>query len=384
MNDNFILIFFEELKKRNFNIGTQDYLLLHKAMCNGFGLTSHEKLKNLFSTLFAKSKEEQHRLESIFEDMIMSEKITKWEIKEKISENTDKQINYPNNTNKPEIDTPYVKPDIPTTKKMPDIPDLDLGSFTTDEKYLILTPKYPLTFRETAQNFNDLKINKYNSVFDELDIDKTIFERCNTGVFSPIIFKPKKINKSSILLLIDREGSMQPSHNFIDQLVNSIYKSGRFEIKNIFYFNNFINEYDDIYISDKLEGLFPNIDKVFSEIKPSKEGFIFKDKDMTEFIKLDKVIKLIDKNTNVFIISDAGAIKSKYNVNRIITTISFIKELKKHTNKYIWLNPLPKKYWNKKLSTSKEISKHIQMFSIDKKEINLAIKNIKKLDFSKR
>ena len=59
------------------------------------------------------------------------------------------------------------------------------------------------------------------------------------------------------------------------------------------------------------------------------------------------------------------------NKKRLLQTRKFIAQLKEHTDKISWLNPLPPSRWDN--TTAEEISKDIPMFELNRTGLETAI-----------
>ena len=64
------------------------------------------------------------------------------------------------------------------------------------------------------------------------------------------------------------------------------------------------------------------------------------------------------------LLSDAGAARGHYDLLRLLDTVAFFKAVRAYSTQYVWLNPLPRRYWLR--STAAQIARHIPMFPMDR------------------
>lgn len=169
-----------------------------------------------------------------------------------------------------------------------------------------------------------------------------------------------------ILLLVDRQGSMTPLHRFVEEVCAAIKDSGNLANVTEYYFHDVPAEGADESVLQSLPNndLLPALDAVLPDIKPLTEGFLYEDADLLSPQALDKVLERHANQAAVVLISDAGAARGQYDTLRLLDSIAFLKALHSYTTRYIWLNPLPPKYWTN--STAAQIARHVPMFPLDK------------------
>ena len=86
---------------------------------------------------------------------------------------------------------------------------------------------------------------------------------------------------------------------------------------------------------------------------------------------LKPILEKYAKNTAVILVSDAGAARSSYSQLRLLNTLAFLKALSSYTKQYVWINPLPKRYWFN--TTAGELARHTPMFPLDLHNLYRAI-----------
>ena len=104
------------------------------------------------------------------------------------------------------------------------------------------------------------------------------------------------------VLLVDREGSMDPFKSFIDTLIETFQELGCLSSGNIYYFDNVPCRY-----------LF------------TKSG-------LTKPIHIDQVLDNIKDIQDIVIISDAGAARRNYYSKRLLDTILFLDSVREAHN----------------------------------------------------
>jgi uncharacterized protein with von Willebrand factor type A (vWA) domain len=134
---------------------------------------------------------------------------------------------------------------------------------------------------------------------------------------------------------------MNPFHHFSRDLVETAVYESTIQQVDVYYFHNVpaASVYQDLYL--------------------------------TEPISLEKALAKCDRDTSVFIVSDAGAARGYRSLNRLQKTTTFLFKLKQKTRFIAWLNPMPQERWS---STSAQIIAHlVPMFPMDNKGLSNAI-----------
>ncbi|MEM9927858.1 MAG: hypothetical protein AAF915_29775 [Cyanobacteria bacterium P01_D01_bin.50] len=390
----FLWELFQQLRRRGFSIGIDDFKELQKSLRAGFGLSSDEALKDLCISLWAKSLAEQEILNSLFEQLI--DEKDKWQVlsnsAQKYADNT--QTFFGNKIitwlkkyfdDKWMLLFPHKEKNEPisTTEICHSLPEINLEELNVKraKRKFIFVPQFPLNYREVAQTWRRLRDAVEVGALTELDVEETIKRRTQMGIPIPVILKARYRNKARLLLLVDRQGSMTPSHRFCELVCKAIQQAGRLEETTIYYFHNVPAQgANESILPDEF---FPKLDSILPDIKPLSTGYIYQDSDLLTPHLLKEVLEKYAKDAFVVIISDAGAINKIYNPPRLLDTISFFKALRAYTSSYVWLNPLPKSYWENKNddknkiknnnNTATQIARHIPMFPLDKEGILKAV-----------
>ncbi|NHI91246.1 MAG: VWA domain-containing protein [Candidatus Lokiarchaeota archaeon] len=187
---------------------------------------------------------------------------------------------------------------------------------------------------------------------DELDLEDTIDQTCKNAGDLELIFRPERKNNVRVLLLMDAGGSMDPYANLCNQLFSAAYNVKFFKDFKYFYFHNCIYQYlyKDMYQSDKSK------------------------------IATQDVIRKYDKNYKLIILGDAMMATSElfesggslyYNDPDGIPGIVWLKRLRDHFGKAVWLNPT--KYGG---FTKQQIEKLYPMFYLSIDGLEEAVKKL--------
>jgi len=208
----------------------------------------------------------------------------------------------------------------------------------------LLTDEYlPLTRRRMKQSWRYLRRPTREGSPTELDIKATIDEIGHKGMlFEPILIPPR-VNRTELLLLVDQGGSMVPFHILSSRLVETAQRGGRLGSVSTYYFHNCPVE--DFY----------------------------RDHHLVEAESIDAVLRRFDnERTRLLIISDAGAARGTYNVDRIVLTEELLDRLKQQFRYIVWLNPMPRSRWRD--TTAEEIMHAVPMLEVSRRGFDDAIR----------
>lgn len=367
MLPSFLWQLFQRLRRRGFAIGPAEYEALRDALRAGFGWTSRESLQDLCNALWAKSRREQEVLSALFEQLAPDLDDWQYSLEEaEVMPATDEQ------TEKSELDAQRANKAIPKTQSRGGLPPISLADVQVSERPFVFVPQFPLTYREIAQTWRRLRRPVRTGAPTELDIEGTIARRSRLGVATTLVLQPRRRNVARLLLLVDRQGSMDPFHQFCDEVCTAIQQAGRLEETALYYFRNVPAEGADEQVLEPLTGqLFPSLDPILAKIQVLTEGYLYTDPNLLSPEPLADVLQSHAVGAAVVLISDAGAAHNRYRISRLLDTIAFMKALHTYTSHYVWLNPLPKRYWLN--STAAQIARHVPMFALDRDGIQRAV-----------
>lgn len=366
----FLWELFQRLRRRGFAIGPTDYEALRQALQAGFGWSSRESLRDLCNSLWAKSRREQETLTALFEQLAPDPDDWHYSLEDDDAPDQD-------DDDSPTSEQPEIKPKTdnnatPKTQSRGGLPAISLADVKVSERPFVFVPQFPLTYREVAQTWRRLRRPVRTGAPVELDIEGTIARRSRLGVATTVVLQPQRRNMARLLLLVDRQGSMDPFHRFCDEVCTAIQQAGRLEETALYYFHNVPAEGADEQVLESLTGqLFPALDPVLPQIQPLTEGFLYCDSALLSPEPLMDVLQSYAAGAAVVLVSDAGAARNRYRISRLLDTIAFMKTLRTYTSHYIWLNPLPKRYWLN--NTAAQIARHVPMFPLDRNGIQQAV-----------
>jgi len=212
----------------------------------------------------------------------------------------------------------------------------------TTHRFWIATPGLPATERQMKRSWRYLSRPVREGTPTELDVQATIQQIGRQGWLLEPVLVPPRTNQVALLLLLDRDGSMEPFHALTERLVATAQRGGRFGMTQVYYFHNCPVDY--LYR-----------DRLCSEAEPIEAVF--------ESLPL--------RHLSPLIISDAGAVRGRYNPYRVKKTQEFLRCLYQQVRYAAWLNPLPPTNWEG--TTASAISKHIPMFGCDRAGLDGAI-----------
>lgn len=202
---------------------------------------------------------------------------------------------------------------------------------------------WPVSRRSMSYSWRYLRRIVPAGVPEVLDIAATVRQTAEQGFYLQPIFTQRDYNRAELLLLIDQKGSMMPLHPFTREVADTArYESG-------------------LPPEQVTVGYFQNV--------PGE--FLYRDSFLTEPIERQTLLGRCNANTSVLIVSDAGAARGYRQLDRIRTTIDFLSELRRITQLYAWLNPLPVDRWSG--SSAEMIARLIPMFQMDQEGLSRAV-----------
>ncbi len=203
----------------------------------------------------------------------------------------------------------------------------------------------PISRRTIAYGWQFLRRSRADGPATALDLNATIEETARLGFFLRPVYKPEMRNHSQLILLVDREGSMTPHHYLARDVIETAQQAPTLGQVQVFYFHNVIGE------------------------------SVHLDPHLTEQIDWDKAFSNCHRDTNLIIVSDAGAARCRRSIERIEATEEMLFRLRQSTPHIAWLNPWRESRWQK--SSAQFIARLVPMFSMDKIGFNAAIKVVR-------
>lgn len=213
--------------------------------------------------------------------------------------------------------------------------DVPYGLPMTADDYL------PLGRRQMKQAWRHLRRPIRRGPPVELDVDETIrrHER-QGGLFLPVL-RPRRTNLVQLTLLIDQEGSMVPFYPLTRRLCETA-SGGRLGGLRLYYFHN-----------SPLEHLYTDSALVAAEPLGDVLG------------------KAGARHAGVLIFSDAGAARGRLCPERVDATAAFLSACQQRVRQLAWLNPVPRRRWHG--TSAAVISQFVPMFEISRRGFDDAV-----------
>ena len=240
------------------------------------------------------------------------------------------------------------------------------------DRGLLLIPQYPLTSREVAQAWRYLRRPIRSGPAVELDIGATITQRSHRGVATPPVVVPRRRNAVRLLLMIDRNGSMTPFHGYVDYVVASIRDAGRIDDVTAVYYHNLPGEHANRSVLDAMPDPFrPDLDQILPLIGPMRGGRVYMIQLSHRHVRFDQVMDQANRAMAVLLIGDAGAARGRFDIVRLLDTVSLLKAVRASNAELAWLNPVPTQRWWR--STAGQIARYIPMFPFTRQGLDQAV-----------
>ncbi len=363
-----LLDFFFKLRQVGFPLGLDEYRLLIEALRKGFGLPDREALRRLCHVLWVKSDEKRNLFDLYFNQVrFLPETIAPatstpiGDIPTRPAPETGKE----EETERDETRTP----DVPLTPSSDTAAESSmeirdevqasqtvqaiLGGVNDQEEsplpndFNLLDEYLPIRQRELKQSWRRLRHWVREGPSEELDIDATVRHAVQAGFLLEPVLVPRRRNLAELILLIDRRGSMTPFHELFEQFEATAANGGRFGATRVFYFQN------------------------------CPINFLYRDRALIEGCQLLETIRTFHaERANVLILSDAGAARGGYNLDRIRATSFFLNHLRGQTRRIAWLNPMPRDRWED--CSAGPISEIVSMFEATRQGVNDALTHLRK------
>lgn len=332
------------------------YLDLIEAVNAGFGLDDLNSLREICRLLWAHSQEQVGKVDFYFDrELVQRHEKKEGNLPEKkLDEPKQKAEQAPRNDSGSSVEKKTPKPTPISDEQQRKI---DAANAVTIERekeiqtelHAQLTRRYILKLRFThlsqrtsAQAWRKLRSPSRIGPKTEFDLDETIKSVTEMGFFLQPKFQKRVENIVDVRFLIDREGSMVPSHSFINSLLHDAMTIGGLPKIETRYFHD-----------------YPNRQLFREEILAQPQG-------------VDRWLRTLDsKHSIVVIFSDAGAARMTFDDQRIKGTKLFLEKLQNYCKRIAWINPMPSYRWLD--NSAAKISCHVPMFEANTTGLNHAI-----------
>jgi len=201
---------------------------------------------------------------------------------------------------------------------------------------------FPVTRRQMKQSWRYLRRLVREGPPTELDVEATVHDIGRQGVLLTPVFRPRRVNRAQVLLLIDQDGSMVPFHGLSQRLVQTALQGGRLTQVRIYYFHN------------------------------CPGGYLYRDPYQQTADSIEQMLQSIASDyAGILIVSDAGAAHGGYNPQRLTLTERFLQQVSQRVRYLAWLNPMPQPRWTG--TTAAAIAQRVPMFEFDRAGLDAAI-----------
>lgn len=362
---------FNSLRQRHgFPLGIEEYLIVVRSLQGGFGLHSRMDLEQLCCTLWSKSLAESRVIHKLFEQMWVrlednhktrltdnSQHDGTLDSQEEIEHKSDPKDGGAEHNRTKDIQSERPS-DTTATPQLGESPAVSIeadepvqvakairnrqqDSYLKRPRYGLLNDYFPVTKRQMKQSWRYLRRLVREGVPTELDVEQTATKMEREGFLLEPVLIPPRINRTDLVLKIDREGSMVPFHALSRQLLETATRGGRLRQTSVYYFHNYVDEY------------------------------VYQHPALIDALHLDEMLAETGERAAVLIISDAGAARGGFNKVRVEQSQEWIEQLQKSVKYVAWLNPMPRESWGD--TTAGEIARMLPMFEMSRTGMNAAI-----------
>ncbi|WP_293154567.1 MULTISPECIES: hypothetical protein [unclassified Microcoleus] len=327
-------------------LGIDEYLAVLRSLQAGFGIDSRQEVEQLCCLVWAKSEEESRLIQRLLEPM--------WRYSSDESHNEGQPSEEPSERQKPlslsdETPTSEPLPELETHPNVTPEPVQAVQAVRSSRqdrelkrpRYSLLTEYFPVTKRQMKQSWRYLRRPVREGVPTELDVEATVARMAHEGILLEPVLIPPRTNRTDLVLIIDREGSMVPFHDLSWQLAETAERGGRLRQTRVFYFHNYPDEY--LYCHPAL----------------------------LDAKSMYEVLGEIGERAAVLIVSDGGAARGNFDLERVDSTKIWIEQLQQSVRYCAWLNPMPNECWQH--TTAGEIARLLPMFEMSRQGMNAAI-----------
>lgn len=211
-----------------------------------------------------------------------------------------------------------------------------------------------LDIRQIQMAMKKIRNLKRTGVEEELDLEETIDKTCKNAGELEIVMVPPRKNRAKVLLLMDAGGSMDPYYIVVNRIFSAAHQLKTFKDFKYLYFHNCI--YDQLY----------------------------KNMAFRESIATTELLRTYENDYKVVIVGDASMAHSElfssggsidyYNYNPT-PGIIWLKRLRHHFEKSVWINPVDPNYWYVN-STMYYISQVFPMFHLSLDGLDAAVRKL--------
>lgn len=352
--DSLLFRVFERLRRQGVPLGVSDYLLAIETIQAGVGLEDAANFKGLCRLLWTKSREDQELFDLAFTELVEPQLQTISTLEPTTLTSATPPSTAPEPSTARSESTPSQLETEPEKELDPQQERVALPSSSVEQSFVLktelseephryyqLTPRLPMSRRDMAGVWRQLRRPQRAGVPEELDVEGTINSICRSGLLLRPVLQPRHRNQARLVVLVDQQGSMAPFAPLIEAAIESILRGGLLGKTSLYYFHD------------------------------CPEGFLYQRSSLTAALPLEAVLDEQAKGNIVLIISDAGAARGYYDGMRVTDTKAFLQTLSTYTYLYTWLNPMPQTRW--RATTAEDIAYMVPMFPLDREGLNDAV-----------
>ncbi|WP_433207228.1 VWA domain-containing protein [Dactylosporangium sp. CS-047395] len=376
----FLLEVVAQLRHHQVLVGVDDLRELRACLRGGYGLGSYEDLRDVCVTLWAKSEAEAAVVRAVFARI---EGLPRWTLPPAPPPSPRPPSPHPpadTDTDaraeaEARAETEDRAPEEPATRvpaQVHRVAGLPLPPRPAEDESLLLVPEYPTTQRQVAQAWRRLARRQREGPPVELDIRATAARYLLYGWEVQPALMPARRNTAALMVLVDRNGSMVPYHDYVDHVVASIELAGGLARMTTAYFHDLpAGRVDRGALATLGPEFRPDLDRVVEEIPPLADGRVYAEPQLIRPLSLRTVLQREAPGTGVVVISDAGAARGGFDVVRQHDTIALAKLLAVLARPLVWLNPAAERRWE--ASDAGRISRYVPMFPMTLEGMNAAV-----------
>ena len=337
---------FEELRRQGLPLGLTEYLTLATAAEEGHGLESYAQFKRLCRLLWATSTDDYALIDQAFVTIV-----DPWLEKEPVVPDAQAEAGSTpahgartgEQTKRDQMDSASKSQGKESLSK--DSPSrqprtFPLGGVQTTSfnrsrrssaRRFVMTPRWPVPLRTLATTWRVLRQPRRQGPPVEWDVEGTLHQFAQTGLFLGPVFQAAKTNQAQLLLLIDQGGSMVPFSPLVSQIKDSLRLGGYRGRFTPWYFHDV--PHPRVYARPMLVN-----GRLLPEVLAQQPG-----------------------GSHLVIVSDAGAACGTWESRRLEQTKQVLTQIIRRFPNPVWLNPMPKDRWPR--TTAGALAKEIPMVS---------------------
>lgn len=355
-------------------LGTSDLIALRNALRAGFGWGSPEELLSVCTHLWARNRADQEVIAACFTTLSRQHPVDTLPPPPERGAAMSVAPSPPPPAVARVEKTPSVEPIILTDflRTGASLRPLSIDGIELPTRPLRTEPQFPVSPREAAQLWRRVRAMVRQGPGTELDVNATVEKRARTAIATPPVLRPPRKNAARALVLMDRQGSMIPYHPFVDMLRDALRTRAAMAHVAVFYFHDAPAEGADRATLKALpRRAFPTLDEVLHDLRPLDRGDVYARPDLTAPESLARVLDRYAQGAHVVIVTDAGAARGRYDVVRLLDSLSFAKALAERRSRSVWLNPVSPDRW--RASTAGQLARHVPMFPIEREGLMRAV-----------